>query len=108
MSGRAQATDRDLLHPCRPKGLRHLKPFITSGPQPSDAIRKPAIRVVTCGGAPVSGSLVRHGARALLAYLDSYVTTLVHSCYGSCAAGPGGREPAGDAGDLDRRPGHRG
>ncbi len=43
-----------------------------------------------------------------LVYLDSYVTALVHSGHGSCAAGTGGREPAGDAGYLDRRPGHRG
>jgi hypothetical protein len=45
--------------------------------------------------------------RALM-YLVSYVTALVHSRRGSCAAGPGGREPADDAGDLDRRSGHRG
>ena len=67
-----------------------------------------AIRVVTCGGAPASGSLVWHGALRSLMYLDSYVTILVHSRHGSCAAGTGGREPADDAGDLDQRPGNRG
>src|SRR5450432_317046 len=43
-----------------------------------------------------------------LMYLASYVTALVPSCRGSCAAGTGGREPADDAGDLDRRSGNRG
>src|ERR1700760_1596890 len=38
-------------------------------------------------------------------YLDSYVTTLVHSRGGSCAAGAGRREPADDAGPAGPRPG---
>jgi len=52
-------------------------------------------------------TLARHGVRSLM-YLDSYVTILVHSRHGDCAAGPGRREPAGDAGDPGRRSGHRG
>ncbi|MGD0699139.1 MAG: hypothetical protein ABSA02_04560 [Trebonia sp.] len=42
-----------------------------------------------------------------LMYLDGYVTDLVHSGRGSCSAGAGGREPADDAGGLERRPGDR-
>jgi hypothetical protein len=49
-----------------------------------------------------------HGRLHPLMYLDCYVTALVHKHHGSCAAGTGGREPADDAGHLDRRPGHRG
>ncbi|WP_420481573.1 hypothetical protein [Actinopolymorpha pittospori] len=66
----------------------------------------------------VTGSLHRPAALLLevgstlgsdpLTYLDGYVTALVHSRHGSCLAGTGGREPAGNAGDPGWWSGHRG
>ena len=67
-----------------------------------------AMRVVTCGGAPASGSLVWQGALHALTYLDGYVTIWVRSHHGRCPAGAGGREPADDAGGLGRKTGNRG
>ncbi len=70
------------------------------------AIAEPPLKLVLLENPGQGGSQMAH-SRSLM-YLDSYVTSLVHPCCGSCAAGTVGREPADDAGDLDRRSGHRG